>query len=83
LALARAKLLVSAGFARLIIIPQRVVRQTLVGKDRSPLTSSYSPKCVEVEFCEVRLAASAAPRLVIESIKNYTSLDEFPDRTRR
>jgi hypothetical protein len=34
------------------------------------------------EVYEVRLAASAA-RLVIESIKNYTSLDDFPDRTRR
>src|SRR5215213_8311449 len=34
--------LISAGFALLIIIPQRVVHQTLVGKDRSPLTSPYS-----------------------------------------
>src|SRR5215207_7449582 len=39
--------LISAGFALLIIIPQRVVHQTLVGKDRSPLTSPYSPECVE------------------------------------
>jgi hypothetical protein len=37
----------------LIIIPQRVVHQTLVGKDRSPLPSSYSPECVEGEFSEV------------------------------
>jgi hypothetical protein len=55
LALARAKLLISAGFALLIIIPQRVVHQTLVGKDRSPLNSCYSPKCVEGEFSEVHL----------------------------
>src|SRR5215207_4900274 len=41
--------------ARLIIIPQRVVHKTLVGKDRSPLTSSYSPKCVEYEFSEVHI----------------------------
>ena len=34
---------ISAGIALLIIIPQRVVHQTLVGKRRSPLTSPYSP----------------------------------------
>lgn len=33
--------LISAGNA-LLIIPQRVVHQTLVGKNRSPLTSPYS-----------------------------------------
>jgi hypothetical protein len=46
---------ISAGFALIIIIPQRVVHKTLVGKDRSPLSSSYSPKCVEGEFSEVRM----------------------------
>jgi hypothetical protein len=35
------ELLVSAEFALLIIIPQPVVHETLVGKDRSPLTSPY------------------------------------------
>src|SRR5215208_2452374 len=59
LALARAKLLISARFALLIVIPQRVVHQTLVGKDQSPLTSSYSPKCVEGEFSEVGLPGKA------------------------
>jgi hypothetical protein len=34
--------LISAGNALLIVIPQRVVHQTLVGKGRSPLTSPYS-----------------------------------------
>jgi hypothetical protein len=35
LALARRSLPISAGFALLVIIPQREVHQTLVGKDRS------------------------------------------------
>jgi hypothetical protein len=35
------------------------------------------------EFSEVRLAASAAPLLVIESSKDYTYLDEFSGPTRR
>ena len=47
---------ISAGFAHSIIIPQREVHQTLVGKHRGPLTASYSPECVEVEFSETRRA---------------------------
>ena len=35
------------------------------------------------EFPEVRLAASAAPLLAIESSKDYTSLDEFSEPIRR
>jgi hypothetical protein len=31
------------------------VRQTLATKDRGPLTSPYSPECVEEEFSEVEL----------------------------
>src|SRR5215217_6297851 len=53
------EILISAGFALLNIIPQRVVHQTLVGKDRSPLPSSYSPNVVEGDVCEVRIRHSA------------------------
>jgi hypothetical protein len=48
--------LISAGNALLIVIPQRVVHQTLVGKGRSPLTSPYSALCVEGRFSEIRSA---------------------------
>src|SRR5215203_5241891 len=77
LALARAKLLISAGLDRLIVIPQRVVHKTLVGKDRSPLTSSYSPKCVEGEFSEVRqefIANSLRAAQMLSSSKGHVKI---------